>query len=193
MKNGMVRVAIAALVGGIIWFVWGTLIHTVIFGHENYNKLPNEAQVSETLRAGGQPDGVYWLPWFDESKMSDPAAEKAYDELLRKGPVAMIVYRKSVESSAMTGMMVCEFLSGLAASIMIAILLNRRQWHPVRAAAVLFIVSVSYWLSCNFSDWIWYGYPWSWVQVVLIEQSFGWAMAGCAMAAIVRTRRGSAR
>ena len=44
------------------------------------------------------------------------------------------------------------------------------------------------WLSIDASNWIWYGFPASYIVAEGIDQVIGWLVAGAAIAAIVRPR-----
>lgn len=191
MTPSLLRVALAALVGGIVWFAWGAFAHKVLnCGEDSLQRLPNETAVMATLRETTPLDGLYMFPHWDESLPEDAqmtALEKKYQE----GPVGMLVYRRAVSEVMPPSMFFKEFFGGLVASAIAAFILSRLSWGVLATARAAGLCAVAMWCTHSFSEWIWWGYPWSWVMDALFEQTVGWILAGGSIAFALRGRSGA--
>ena len=66
------RVILAAIVGGLLLFLWGFVAHVFLPFSENAMKqVPNEAAVIESLRGNVTEDGVYFIPYMNYMKASE--------------------------------------------------------------------------------------------------------------------------
>ncbi|HEV8694108.1 MAG TPA: hypothetical protein VGQ93_07990, partial [Lysobacter sp.] len=85
------RVIIAAVVGGVLLFVWGAVAHMVLpFSEKALKPIPNEAAVLESLRGNVTENGVYWLPYMNY-KTATPEEKKAYADKIANGPSGLLV------------------------------------------------------------------------------------------------------
>jgi hypothetical protein len=67
----MKRIALAALLGGLVVFIWGAFSHMVLpIGSMGLSALPNEEAVLTTLRTSVTEPGLYFFPWMDPSEKS---------------------------------------------------------------------------------------------------------------------------
>lgn len=188
----LIRIAIAALVGGIAWFVWGAVGHMVFqLGDANFKRLPNEEAIMSTLRSSEMSDGLYIFPHWDEAISDDGAAMAQLEIKYRKGPVGIMVYRNSVQELMPPSTLGLEFLGGLIGSTIAAIVIARLSIAPSRALLLGASLAVASWFTHSFSEWIWYGFPTSWVVDALIEQVVGWAVAAWLISLILRRRSGT--
>ncbi len=188
MKPTALRIVAAAIVGGIVWFVWGAFAHMALdFGESSMKRLPDEAAVTSALKATTPDDGIYFFPYWDEELPEDQQMA-ALEPLYKEGPVGMIVYRRSVDEVMPPSTLLKEFLAGLLASIIAAFVLSRTSWGLLGCASAAAACGVAAWCSHNLSEWIWYGFPWAWIQTAFFEQLIGWWIAGGAMALVLGRR-----
>jgi hypothetical protein len=61
----MKRILLAAVVGGIVLFVWGGLSHTVLLIGTGFSPLPDEDTVVKTLSSSVKEKGLYFFPGKD--------------------------------------------------------------------------------------------------------------------------------
>ncbi len=184
------RIALAALIGGVVWFVWGAFAHMALnLGESSLQRLPNEAAVMATLREGHPSDGLYMFPHWNETLTGD-AAMADLEAKYKQGPIGMLIYRQSAQEVMPPSMLLKEFLGGLVASAFAAFVLSRISWGVLSSARAAGLCAVAVWFSHSFSEWIWYGYPWLWVVSALFEQTVGWMLAGGSMAFVLRGRSG---
>lgn len=182
----IVRLVLATLAGGVVWFVWGAAAHMVFqLGDASFKRLPNESAVMQTLRSTEMDDGLYIFPHWDETKTDDEAMMAELEAKYREGPVGIMVYRKSVNGVMPPSTLALEFLGGLVGSAIAALVIARLGISPCRAVVLGALLATASWCTHTFSEWVWYGFPTSWVRDALIEQVAGWALASATIAAIM--------
>jgi hypothetical protein len=182
------RVIVAAVVGGLLLFLWGFVAHMFLPFSENAMKpIPNEAPVIESLRGNVTEDGVYFIPYMNYMTASE-ADQKAYAEKIASGPSGLLVLRTSNDTS-MVAEMLNEAASNLLAALVVALVVSglgiRGYGARVRA---IFAFGVVAWLSISVSQWTWYGFSNEFLISDLVDQWGGWLLAGLGMAAVLKPK-----
>ena len=191
MPASPTRIVLAAFCAAVAWFLWGMVAHMVLsLGESSFRRLPDEAAVTAALAGTTPDDGMYTFPMLADGPNGEEASMDQYAEAYRKGPVGILIYRRTVAEMMPPSTLLKEFGAGFAASLVAALVLSRIGWGPFAAARAAGLAALACWLSNDLSLWIWYGYPWSWVTSTLIEQVVGWSIAGAVIAFVVH--RGAA-
>ena len=106
------------LVSAVLVFIVSSLVHMVLGYHAgDFQKLPNEDQVMDTLRGLNIPPGHYAMPKADSMKDFSSEAHKAK---MKKGPVAMLNVRgpeMSMGSSLVKWFVYCVVVGFFAAYV----------------------------------------------------------------------------
>ena len=179
------RVVVAALIGGIVMFIWGAVAHMALgLGSVGIRQPAGEDVVLSSLHQGlGTQSGVYILPSFDPARMSDQVAVKAYSDKAKSSPYAWIVYLPQGEDMMQMGPQLgrqwaSDTLSALALAFVMGLAaFGFRKRLGIAAAAALFA-----WLSAMVPYWNWYRFPLDFTLAALAEQLLGWLLAGAAIA-----------
>ena len=61
MQNMVKRIVGAALVGGVVLFVWGGLSHMVFFIGAGFKRLPDEDRLIGSLKTSKDQGGLYFF------------------------------------------------------------------------------------------------------------------------------------
>ncbi len=162
----MVRVIIAAVLGGVILFVWSFVSWMFIPWHL-MGPIPGEDGVRQTLRSTGAEAGVYWVPGMDREITKLPeeqrqAAEAEWQAKYEEGPVAMIVYRPAgsgvLEWTRMaTGLGLNVGMAAIAA-IMLSLAVPALPFYRQRLFFV-FLIGVYTLFGTNLMHWNWMNHP----------------------------------
>lgn len=179
----MKRIAIAAIAGGVIVFVWSAIAHMLLpIGEMGISTLPNEAPFIAALQ--GTQDGLYFFPGMDMSRKPTPEEQKAWEAKVAAGPTGILVYHPKGEAMSPRQLSSELLTNVLAAAIAawIASLLAAAYGRRVLAIALLGLFG---WVSLILSYWIWYGFPSAFVLGEGITEVVGWFLAGLAIAKIV--------
>lgn len=179
------RILLAALIGGIVMFIWGVIAHMALgLGNPGLHAPAHEDAVLSTLHEGlGAEPGVYMLPWLGPDQMGDEAAVQAYRQKAATSPYAWIVYLPQARDGTQMGAQIAvqwisDTLAALALTLILALApLGFRQRLGVALAAAVFA-----WLSTMVPYWNWYHFPLSLTLAALVEQVIGWLLAGAAIA-----------
>ena len=174
MKN----ILIAALLGGLVLFIWGFALWLVFSFHEmTIDSLPGGEDAAVEL--GIRESGLYIFPGFGE----DPEYSQ---EIMSTGPViSILVYR----DHGIAGNMGTIYAGGFALNLLTALLM---AFILSKAASVLksfgsgvsFVVLVGSVpaLSVFFANWNWWGYPLDYTLSTIFDHLSSFALLGCVLA-----------
>jgi len=179
------RILIAALMGGIVMFIWGAVAHMALgLGNPGIHPPAHEDVVLSSLHEGlGNEPGVYILPWLGPEAMHDEAAVKAYGAKAGTAPYAWVVYLPQGEDMTHMGRpLVLQWVSDTLAALVLAILMSVPGLGLGRRLGLAGAAAVFAWLSTMVPYWNWYRFPASFTVAALVEQVVGWLLAGAAMA-----------
>jgi hypothetical protein len=179
------RVLVAAIVGGIVLFLWGFVAHMFLgLGNPGIYQPAHEDVVLSSLHEGlGTQPGVYILPSFDPSKWNDPAARTAYAQKSASSPYAWVVYLpQGDDMTNMKRQLTREWASDTLSALVLAIIMGLGAFGFGKRMAIALAAPVFAWLSVLVPYWTWYRFPEALTLAALVEQVIGWLLAGAAMA-----------
>lgn len=179
------RVLVAALMGGIVMFVWGAIAHMALgLGEAGMRQPVSEDTVLSSLPAGlGDRPGVYILPSVDPAKMHDKAAMQAYSAKAKASPYAFMVYLPQGEDlSDMGGQLSRQWASDTLSALALAFVMGLSAFSFATRLGIALAAALFSWLSVMVPYWNWYRFPTSFTVAGLIEQVVGWLLAGAVMA-----------
>ena len=179
------RILIAALIGGIVMFIWGAVAHMALgLGNPGIRPPAHDDVVLASLHAGlGDEAGVYILPWLDPKAMHDEAAVKAYGAKASTSPYAWVVFLPHGEDLTRIGRhLVSLWVSDSLAACVLAVLMGVPGLGFGRRLGLAGAAAVFAWLSTMVPYWNWYRFPTGFTAAALAEQLIGWLLAGAAMA-----------
>lgn len=179
------RVLVAALIGGIVMFIWGVLAHMALgLGNVGIHQPANENAVLSVLHEGlGEQPGVYILPSFDPKDMGDAAKTIAYAQKAIRSPYAWVVYLPQGDDMMQMGPQIRrQWASDTLAALALAFVMGLAGLGFRRRLAVAAAAAVFAWLSTMFPYWNWYRFPLDFTLAALVEQLIGWLIAGAIMA-----------
>src|SRR5688500_10943476 len=183
------RVILAAIVGGLLLFLWGFVAHMFLpFSEKAMQPVPNEAPVIESLRGNITEDGVYVVPHMNYMTASE-ADQQAYAEKIANGPSGLLVVRTKHDMD-MIPELPNEAASNLIAALVVALVVSALGIRGYGARVrTIFAFGVVAWLSSSVSQWTWYGLSNAFLISDLVAQWGGWLLAGLGMAAVLKPKR----
>jgi hypothetical protein len=177
----MQRTFLAALVGGIVVFLWGAVAHMALpLGEMGLSVAPEEAGVVGALKQKLPAAGLYFLPDMRDVAPGDMPAS---------GPTAFLAWRPET-SYGMGANLGIEFGSGFLAAWIAALVLGCACAGASLATKGLLTMGLGLfgWLSIAASYWTWYGFSTGFFLSEGIQQAVGWFLAGLAMGLVLRPR-----
>jgi heme exporter protein D len=178
------RLAVATIMGGLIMFLWGAFAHMVLpLGEMSMRAPTDENRLLDTLRTAlPQESGIYVIPHFDMATRHDDKAVQAYIAKAEANPYAFIVYQPQGRNPmAMGHNLFHQWLSDTLAALIIVLVLVRSGPSFSRGMAFGLGFGLFTWLTLSVPFWNWYRFPAPFTFGYLIEQAFGWLLAGAAM------------
>lgn len=178
------RTLLAAIVGGLIVFVWGFVSHTKLNLTESTFKPVPKEDAMHGLVKDMQP-GIYGLPYCAPS--ADATQKEAWEKKYQEGN-AILVRGPSHEQSMSPQTLMFQGASCVVGALILALFLGAGS-SAAGAVMRLFAgaaIGVFAWVSQDAPNWIWYRFPWDYEQAVLINAVVGWAAAAFVMALILK-------
>ncbi|HET6604155.1 MAG TPA: hypothetical protein VFG21_08070 [Xanthomonadaceae bacterium] len=178
------RVFVAGLLAGIVLMVWGMLAHMVLpLGMTGYKAPSDDAAALSALQASLPEEGVYMLPWMDESQWGDEQAMAAFGERSRSNPYAWVVYNpQGRDSTSMVPMLAVQFATVLLAGVLAAWVVSFAAVALMQRALMVTAMGVFAWVATNVPYWNWYRFPLDFTLAALAEHAIGWFLGGLAIA-----------
>ncbi|MHA6203732.1 hypothetical protein ACXU4B_04815 [Dyella soli] len=179
------RVLVAALMGGIVMFLWGAIAHMALGLGDPGIRLPaHEDAVLSTLHEGlGDKAGVYILPSIDPAKMRDKEVMAAYATKSKASPYAWVVYMPQGDDlSDMSRQLPRQWASDTLSALALAFVMGLAAFSFMTRLGIALAAALFAWLSTLVPYWNWYRFPTDLTVAALIEQVIGWLLAGVVMA-----------
>jgi hypothetical protein len=184
------KILLAGVAGGVALFIWGAVAHMALgIGESSMKAMQNEETVLATMKENLKEPGLYLFPGGVPS--NDITAEQQA-ELMRKweqGPSGFLVFHPNGMPAMSAKTLLTELASNILAALVAAFLLSQALGTLTSfGSRVLFVTLIGLvpFLSISVSFWNWYGFPSGFTMGEFIEQVVGFALAGVAMAAIVK-------
>jgi hypothetical protein len=189
----MKRIGIAAVVGGIVLFVWAFISWMFIPWHM-INGLPDEQGVAQALVSTGAESGIYSLPGIDAethaglSAEEREAAEETWKARYKEGPVALIVYKNKGQNPLSVVTMFIGFVLEVLVAAVAAILLSMAAPAlPGFVARVGFVLLLGVFtiFGANLMNWNYMHYPFRFTMGVAAAGLVAALLLGVVLAIII--------
>ena len=183
----MKRVLLAGILGGVVAFIWSAVVHmlpsTQAMGLSLLNE--KEAAVLTSLKANVTQPGLYFFPGINLASKPSESEKNGWVERYRSGPVGLLLYRPVGGEMMEPGQLIVEFVSTLACAFIAAVILTATVGSYLKRVLIVAAMGLFTWLALSISQWNWYGYPFAFITLDLLDQAIGWLLAGLAMAAMI--------
>ncbi len=182
------RLLVAAILAGIVMFIWGALSH-MVFGiaDAGVRPMPNETAVSAAMKTNLSESGFYVMPGVD-MKTATEAEQAAWDSKYKEGPTAIVIYNSTGDDAFSVKRFGVELGSNIAAALVVGMILSLAVVGFSRGVTIATLVGLAGWLSINVSYWNWYRFPTNFVTAELIDQIVGWLLAGFVLGYILKKK-----
>ena len=179
------RVFVAGLLGGIVFFVWGAVSHMLLpFGDMGFHYgTPYQATLA-ALQQDAPQGGLYMLPTVSEDKMMDEAAVKALAAESAGQGYAFIVYAPggNPASTAMGPVLGVQLATDVLSALLLAWVLSLSAPGFGRRLLASAALGAFAWLVVSVPYWNWYLFPLDYTLGLLAKYALGWGLAGAAIA-----------
>lgn len=164
----------AVIVSAVILLAWGAVSWMVLPWHQMVaNQFTNESEVAETIEANAPKPGIYYLPFSHKDHKAGETA--AFVNALPQG-----------YTPVMTKQLLTQFVGDLVSVLIVIYLLSQTAglsyWGRVGFVA---LVGAAIGFISHFAYWNWFGFPTSYVAVIVIDSLIAWFLAGLMIARLV--------
>ena len=187
------KVLLGTLVGGIVVFIAGLILHTVSgLAQVGVKAVPQEDTVLAAMRAAIHDPGFYVFPAPNmtpgRSKAQKDADTSAYMAKFQQGPTGILVYTPGGAPMSIGKLLGGEFVIDLVSAFFLACILamgaggRSSYWKRVFAVTLAGLFAG---LFLGLEYWNWYNFPTNYTCAYIIIVVIEWFIAGLAMAAVV--------
>jgi len=177
MKSIMMKNLIAALAGGVILFVWGSISWTMLpWRDATVETFPDENLVMRSLVENAPATGLYYIPADD--------ADYAVDT-----PTAFINIKKEGFGVGMGEMMIKGLiLNILMALLVVCLLRTTSNLDYKQRLGFVTMTGLLIGIAANGPYWNWFGFPDYYTFIQTVDTVIMWFLAGLVLAKLVPGR-----
>ena len=190
----MLKKIYAAILGGLAFFMWSFVAHTLTgLGETGIQEMPNEQAVVSQMKGTFPGSGLYMFPGFglpanaSHSEKMKAMQSDAMQAKMKSGPTGMVVYRAEGMGGVALRPLITEFVTNVIQIFLAVLLLGQTRivnfvgrWRFITIAGFLAAIST------NISYWNWYGFPANYTTAYIAMIAVGFSIAGLVAAAIVK-------
>ena len=181
----MKSILFGTVVGGLTLFVWSAVLWMALPWHTAFRSFSNEDALMHALTDGFKQPGMYTIPGGYEIGTAEQKMAAA--EKIAKGPVVFASVRPARVGS-LTAMFVRQAIIQFVTAFVLVLLLRRAA--PTGFARTVWFsagVGLTGGIATRVAEWNWWGFPTGYTAMQVADMVIGFALAGCAIAAAMRT------
>lgn len=183
------RLVIAAVLAGIVMFMWGAVSHMFLgIGDAGVKPMPNEAAMTAAMKTNLTEPGFYFMPGMEKAHQATEQEQETWAAKYKEGPTAILIYNPTGEEAMSPRQFGVELGSNIAAALVVGMILMLGAVSFSRGVTIATLIGLAGWLSINVSYWNWYRFPTNFVTAELIDQIVGWLLSGFVLGFILRRR-----
>jgi len=179
------RVLIAGLLGGIVFFMWGAVAHMVLpIGQMGMKEPTDQKATLAAIAPSTSGAGVYMYPSLPPEKMNDKAAVAAFAAENKGSPFAFVIYAPEGNSATadMSPNLIKQIAGDTFSALIVAFVLALAAFGFGKRVLIAAVLGLFSWLTVSVPYWNWYLFPLDFTLGNLLEQVVGWAISGVVMA-----------
>src|SRR5262245_145980 len=191
----MGRKLLAGILGGLTFFVWSFIAHTVLpLGKTGVAEIPNEQPVLSAMKSSISQGGLYIFPGMglpaNATRAQESAAMDQQWQKIATGPSGLLMYHPT-RAISLPRLLLTEAGTNIVQLLLAVFLLGQTsltsfgaRWRFITLAGILASIST------NISYWNWYGFPGNYTLAYTFTIAMGFLCAGLVAAAIVKPGAG---
>lgn len=181
----MKKPILAALLGGLVVFVWGTISHLVLpLGQAGVSVIRPESEpvVLATMKASMPERALYIFPGMKPSGATDED-RRLWQERHKAGPAGIVAMNPKPTGNFGTWLGM-EYAGNALAALMASLVMLRVpvELGLLRRAGLVSLFGLFETFDIDLSQWNWYGFPTPYLTAQAIDHTIGWFLGGLAIA-----------
>lgn len=196
----MMRIFLAALLGGIAMFIWTSIAHMALpLGEAGVREIPNETAVLSALQGNiGEQAGLYLFPGLglgsNPTHEQKEAAMKNMGANLASHPSGFLIYHPTGSRPlAMARWLSIEFATEFLEALLAVVLLSQARLTNFGArVGFVILAGILAAIATNVSYWNWYGFPAVYTAAYMLIQFVGFVCVGLVAALVLKNPESAA-
>jgi hypothetical protein len=187
------KIFLGTLLGSIVVFLMSSIFHMATqLGEVGVRGLPNEDVVKAALRSSVHEPGFYFFPAPNmtpgRSKEQVAADNAAQMTKWKEGPTGILIYNPGGEELQFGKLLGFQFLFGVVGAFLLSWVLAATASATSYGTRVQIVTIAALFggIVYTLPYWNWYGFPTNYVVSEIGTMVLSWAVAGLAMAAVVK-------
>lgn len=189
----MTQLLIAALLGGLAFFIWSAISWMALpWQRMVYKSFVDEDEVARVIGLHAPDSGMYGLPAEPKyppgaDKTQREAIDQAVWTKIQSGPTVTAVVKHG-GFAPFPQMLVVAFLTSVGVALLFAWMLSQTTGLSY-FERVLFVTIAGFASGaiCRLPDWNWHQYPTNHTVVQIASLTIGWLLSGLVIACFVRS------
>jgi hypothetical protein len=189
------RHLIAAVLAALVVFFWGFIAYAAVgIWDFAYPTTKSDAAILDSLDAALPDDGAYFLPSMPETYMTestDPevvATNKAFEERMTKGPIALVLFRKGGMEPMAASELVRGFVIEFVAALLLTCILSVARGSVGRRVFLGFTISLFMALATWGVAGNFFHLPLAYMYSNMADAVIAWTLASVVIAFVLRER-----
>lgn len=189
----MKKAILAAILGGLVVFVWGTISHMLLpLGQAGVRaiKPDSESQVLAVLRATMPERAIYIFPGMDMTKSPTAEDQKLWQARFAQGPAGIVVLNPKPTGNFVTWLGT-ELATNILAALMVALVMLHipDDLGMLRRGGLVALLGLFETFDIDASQWNWYHFPTAYLAAQAVDHTIGWFLGGLVIAWMCRESR----
>jgi hypothetical protein len=188
------RALLAAILGGIVMFIWSFIAHDLLpLGEIGMREFKNESAVLDALKTNlGDARGLYHFPGHragpNATRQEKSDAMKRAMEKAASGPSGLLIYHPSREFT-FGKLLGIEFATELLEAILVVFLLTQTRIESFGGRVrFVFLAGILAAITTNIPYWNWYGFPSNYTAAYICIEIIGFLCVGLIAALLLKNR-----
>ncbi len=187
------NLALGAILGGLVAFLWGAVSWMALPWHESTLRVfKDENAVARALVDNASGSGVYILPSGGHqpgmTKEQKKEAETAAWEKMKKGPFVFAVVERGGVASLARPMILGLVIQIVGAFLFTWLLQRTSGLSYVGRVGFIVIAALAGAVISELPNWNWWGFSTGYTIVILADVVIGWLLAGLVIARLTAPR-----
>jgi hypothetical protein len=179
----------AAVIGGLIVFLWGVISWMVLPWHEKcFKKFADESDVAEAISDNAKEAGVYVLPntFAYRSDTSQKEMHKGM-QMMEKGPFMFaVVHPKGMGKMSAKPFILSYIIAFLGAYIAISLFMHAKGLNFNQKVGFFALFGLGVAVLAELPLWNWWGVPFGYALVHMLDHVIAWSLAGLVIVKVLK-------
>jgi hypothetical protein len=179
----------AAIIGGLIVFLWGVISWMVLPWHEKcFKKFADESEVAEVITDNAKETGVYILPnTFGYRKDASPKEMNKAMQMMQKGPFMFAIIHPNGMGKMSAKPFVISFITAfIGAYIAISLFMHAKGLTFNKKVGFFALFGLGVAVLGELPLWNWWGLPFGFTLVHMLDHVIAWSLAGLGIVKILK-------